>query len=169
MNAIGSCLIVFVMLVMLGDIGGRFFFNRPIRGVPEIVAMALVAIVFLQIAHTLRAGRVIFTDGFLDWLAARSVRAEQALLAFYHLAGAGMFAVIAYAVVPKLRAVYLSQEFYGIAGSFTFPKWPLYSVILIGSAVVCLQYATLALAFARAARDRRRLGAHLDPAERVVS
>ena len=62
MNAIGSCLIVFIMLVMLGDIFGRFLFNKPIPGVPEIVAISLVAIVFLQIAHTLRAWRVIFTD-----------------------------------------------------------------------------------------------------------
>ena len=169
MNAIGSGLIVFIMLVMLGDIFGRFLFNKPIPGVPEIVAISLVAIVFLQIAHTLRAGRVIFTDGFLNWLAGRSVRAEQAALALYHLAGAGVFGVIVYAVTPKLKSVYASGEFYGIVGNFTFPKWPLYSVILAGSVVMCVQYLTLTVAFTRAARERRRLNANLDPAERVVS
>lgn len=169
MNAIGSCLIVFIMLVMLGDIFGRFLFNSPIRGVPEIVAMSLVAIVFLQISHTLREGRVIFTDGFLNWLAARSIRTEQAVLALYHLVGAGVFGIIIYAVTPKLKSVYGSGEFYGIVGNFTFPKWPLYSIILIGSVVMCIQYITLAIAFAGAARTRRRLNADLDPAERVVS
>lgn len=169
MNAVGSCLIIFVMLVMLGDIFGRFVFNAPIRGVPEIVAMSLVAIVFLQIAHTLRSGRVIFTDGFLGWLARRSVRAEQGLLASYHLLGAAVFAIVVYAVVPKLRSVYESGEFYGVVGSFTFPKWPLYTVIVFGSALMCIQYLTLAGAFVRAAVAGRRLNAELDPADRVVS
>ena len=169
MNAIGSCLIVLVMMVMLADIFGRFFFNHPIRGVPEIVAMSLVAIVFLQIAHTLRAGRVIFTDGFLNWLAMRSVRAEQALLCVYHVIGAGVFGIIIYAVMPKLGSVFDSDEFYGVVGSFTFPKWPLYLVILFGSVLMCIQYLALAVAFCGAARERRRLNADLDPAERVVS
>lgn len=169
MNAVGSCLIVFVMMVMLADIFGRFLFNHPIRGVPEIVAMSLVAIVFLQIAHTLRAGRVIFTDGFLNWLASRSVRAEQALLCVYHVIGAGVFGIIIYAVMPKLRSVFDSDEFYGVVGGFTFPKWPLYLGILFGSVLMCIQYLTLAVAFFGAARERRRLNADLDPAERVVS
>ena len=53
MNSIGTAW-VFVLLVIINlDIGGRALFNHPIRGVPEIVAMSIVACVFLQIAHTL--------------------------------------------------------------------------------------------------------------------
>ena len=53
MNSIGTAW-VFVLLVIINlDIGGRALFNHPVRGVPEIVALSIVACVFLQIAHTL--------------------------------------------------------------------------------------------------------------------
>ena len=54
MNSIGTAW-VFVLLIIINlDIGGRAIFNHPIRGVPEIVSLSIVACVFLQIAHTLK-------------------------------------------------------------------------------------------------------------------
>jgi TRAP-type mannitol/chloroaromatic compound transport system permease small subunit len=169
MNVIGSCLIIFVMLIILADVSGRFFFNLPVRGVPEMVAMSIAAIVFLQFPHTLRAGRVIYTDGFLNWLASKHPRAEQRLLGLYHFLGAGMFAVIVCALVPLLRRTIGTGDFFGVIGIFTFPKWPVHTIILIGAAVMTIQYFSLAVAFLRAAAQGRRLNANLDPSERVIS
>jgi TRAP-type mannitol/chloroaromatic compound transport system permease small subunit len=169
MNVIGSCLIIFVMLIILADVCGRYFFSQPVRGVPEMVAMSIAAIVFLQFPHTLRAGRVIFTDGFLNWLARAHPRTEQSVLGVYHLLGAGMFAVIVWALVPLLRRTIETNDFFGVTGVFTFPKWPAHTIILIGAAVMTIQYFTLAVAFFRAAAQARRLNADLDPSERVVS
>lgn len=169
MNAIGSCLIIFIMVIMLSDIFGRFLFKHPVHGVPEMVSMSIAAIVFLQFPHTLRAGRVIFTDGFLNWLAAANPRMEQILLGIYHLLGAAIFGVMLSALVPLLRRTIDSGDFFGVVGVFTFPKWPAHSVIVIGAAMMTIQYFTLALAFFRAAHQGRRLNADLDPAERVVS
>ena len=62
MNSIGT-IWVFVLLVIINlDIGGRALFNHPVRGVPEIVALSIVACVFLQIAHTLKVGRLTRSD-----------------------------------------------------------------------------------------------------------
>ncbi len=169
MNAIGSCLIIFIMVIMLADIFGRFLFNHPLHGVPELVAMSIAAIVFLQFPHTLRAGRVIFTDGFLNWLAGVSPRAEQILLGIYHLLGSGIFGVMLWALVPLLKRTIESGDFFGVVGVFTFPKWPAHSIIVLGAAMMTIQYLTLALAFFRAAREGRRLNADLDPSERVLS
>ena len=169
MNAIGSCLIIFIMVIMLVDIFGRFLFNHPLHGVPEMVAMSIAAIVFLQFPHTLRAGRVIFTDGFLNWLGATSPRSEQVLLGLYHLLGGAVFGVMLSALVPLLRRTIESGDFFGVIGVFTFPKWPVHGVITLGAAMMTIQYFTLALAFFRAAREGRRLNADLDPADRVVS
>lgn len=169
MNAIGSTLIIFVMVVMLADIFGRFLFNHPVHGVPEMVAMSIAAIVFLQFPHTLRAGRVIFTDGFLNWLGAANPRAEQYVLCLYHLVGALLFGVMTRALIPLVRRTIASDDFFGVVGVFTFPKWPAHSIILLGAAVMTIQYFTLAVAFFRAGREGRRLMADLDPSERVVS
>lgn len=168
MNAVGTCLIFVIMAVMLIDVGGRFLFNDPFEGTAEIVAMSISAIVFLQFPSTLRAGRVINTDGFLGWIGARSIRAEQWLLGVYHLIGAAMFVVVTVYVWPLARAAWASDEFYGNIGVFTFPKWPVFFVIAFGSGVMALQYLTLAAGYASAGWRRQRL-IDIDPATRVLS
>lgn len=94
MNAVGTCLVLLMMCVILVDVFGRFLFNAPLRGTPEIVAISIVAIVYLQFPSTLRAGRVISADGLLGWIAARSVRAEQCIEAVFHATGGAMFTLV---------------------------------------------------------------------------
>jgi TRAP-type C4-dicarboxylate transport system permease small subunit len=167
MNAAGTVLVLVVMGVILVDIGGRFLFARPLPGTPEIVAMSIAAIVFLQFPSTLRAQRVIAAEGLVEWLGARSVRAEQWLLALHHAAGGAMFAIVCRFVWPLVREAHASQDYYGSLAVFTFPKWPVFAVIAFGSAVMTLQYLLLAGRFARAGWVRRRAFA-VDPAAKML-
>jgi TRAP-type mannitol/chloroaromatic compound transport system permease small subunit len=169
MNAAGSCLILLIMVAILSDILGRFLFDRPVPGVPEIVAMSIAAIVFLQFASTLRARRVIMSDGFLNWLATKSVRWEQRLLAFYHLLGGLMFSIVGYFVFPLVTRAFGSGDFYGVLAVFTFPKWPVYGTILLGCVVMALQYFSLAWQYVTAAAQGRRLSEAHDSSEAVIS
>ena len=168
MNIAGTCLIFLIMAVMLLDIFGRFLFNNPLEGTAEIVAMSISAIVFLQFPSTLRAGRVIGTDGFLNWVGERSMRIEQWLTGLYHLLGAGMFAIMTAFAWPLAAGVWEAGERYGNIGVFTFPKWPVFSIITLGAAVMALQYLTLAIGYFVAGWQRRRL-IEIDPATRVLS
>jgi TRAP-type mannitol/chloroaromatic compound transport system permease small subunit len=168
MNAIGTIMVLFIMAVILVDIVGRGLFKHPLSGATEIVAMSIAAIVFLQFPSTLRAGRVIATDGFLEWVHARSVRAEQFLLSAYHLLGGILFAVVAAYVAPQAVSVWEGREFYGNIGVFIFPKWPVFATIAFGSAVMALQYFILAWQFVGAGIERRRL-IEIDPANKVMS
>jgi TRAP-type C4-dicarboxylate transport system permease small subunit len=168
MNAVGTLLVLLIMVVILVDVLGRFLFKDPLEGTPEIVAMSIAAIVFLQFPSTLRAGRVIQVDAFLEWVATRSVRAEQWLLCLYHVLGGGMFLVVCLHVAPLARGVWVGNEFYGNIGIFTFPKWPVFAVITFGSAVMALQYFVLAWDYLQAGRRRERLMS-IDPATRVMS
>lgn len=168
MNAVGTVLVLLIMLVILADVLGRFLFSDPLEGTPEIVAMSIAAIVFLQFPSTLRAGRVISTDAFLEWVAMRSIRAEEWLLSTYHVLGGAMFLVVCLHVWPLLLGVWAGNEFYGNVGVFIFPKWPVFAVITFGSAVMTLQYFALAWAHARAGRRGERL-MKIDPATRVMS
>jgi TRAP-type C4-dicarboxylate transport system permease small subunit len=168
MNALGTCMVLFIMLVVLADVLGRFLFSSPLSGTPEIVAMSIAVVVYLQFPNTLRAGRVIAADGLAGVLAARSVRAEQWLLAFHHLAGAAMFAIAAWYVAPLVAKAWRGGDFYGSVALFSFPKWPVYAVVLFGCAVMALQYLALVWGLARAGLKRERL-LPIDPAHKVLS
>jgi TRAP-type C4-dicarboxylate transport system permease small subunit len=168
MNAAGSVMVLLIMAVILADICGRFLFSRPLAGTPEIVAMSIAVIVFLQFPSTLRAGRVIAADGLVEWAGRRSVRAEQWLLAFYHLIGAAMFGIVCRYVVPLARSAWANADYYGSLSVFTFPKWPVFALIAFGCAVMALQYAVLAWHYFVAGRVRRRLF-EPDPASKVIS
>ena len=168
MNATGTLMVLVIMAVILVDVFGRFLFARPLPGTPEIVAMSIAVIVFLQFPSTLRAGRVISTDGFLEWVGQRSIRAEQWLLALYHLLGGVMFVVVASHVWPLARGMFASGDFYGSLAVFTFPKWPVYSIIAFGCAVMALQYVVLAVQYVGAGLRQERLF-EIDPANKVLS
>jgi TRAP-type C4-dicarboxylate transport system permease small subunit len=92
MNSIGTVW-VFVLLVILNlDIFGRFLFNHPIRGVPEIVSLSIVALVFMQIAHTLKVGRLTRSETILNWIRKRFPKFGHLLEGIFHLIGAFIFA-----------------------------------------------------------------------------
>ena len=77
MNVLGTCMVMFIMLVVLTDVAGRFLFSKPLTGTPEIVAMSIAVIVYLQFPSTLRAGRVISADGLVEMLGSFKVSGES--------------------------------------------------------------------------------------------
>jgi TRAP-type C4-dicarboxylate transport system permease small subunit len=168
MNAAGSCLVLLIMVVILVDVFGRFLFNKPLPGTPEIVAMSIVAVVYLQFPSTLRAHRVINSDGFLTCIAARSVRCEQYLLAGYHALGGMMFLIVCRYVAPLAAEVFDNGDYYGTPSVFSFPKWPVYAVVAFGCAIMALQYVVLTVEYARAGWGGRQLF-EVDPAMKVLS
>lgn len=151
MNAAGTAMVLVIMAAILADVLGRLLFARPLPGTPEIVAMSIAVIVFLQFPSTLRAQRVIAADGLLGLLGARRPRAQRVVLAVHHAVGAVMFAVVCRFVVPKVHEAWAAQDYYGSLSVFTFPKWPVFAVIAFGCATMALQYALLAFEHLRGA------------------
>jgi len=146
MNSIGTAW-VFVLLVIINlDIGGRALFNHPVRGVPEIVAMSIVACVFLQIAHTLKVGRLTRSDILLNWLDRRAPRMKQGLEGGYHLIGAALMAILFKASLPLLTKAWQIDEYVGAQGDFMAPIWPVKLIILIGCLAGGIQFLIMAVA-----------------------
>jgi TRAP-type mannitol/chloroaromatic compound transport system permease small subunit len=140
MNSIGTAW-VFVLLIIINlDIGGRALFNHPIRGVPEIVALSIVACVFLQIAHTLKVGRLTRSDIFLDWLKKKSPRLNHALQGFYHLVGAFLMTLLFNASLPLFNKAWRLDVYVGAEGDFMAPVWPVKLIILIGCVAAIIQF-----------------------------
>ena len=145
MNSIGTAW-VFVLLVIINlDIGGRALFNHPVRGVPEIVALSIVACVFLQIAHTLKVGRLTRSDILLNWLQARHPALKHLLEAVYYLIGGFVMAILFKASIPLFTNAWRIDEYVGAQGDFMAPVWPVKLIILIGCAAGAIQFVIMAV------------------------
>ncbi len=145
MNSIGTAW-VFVLLVIINlDIGGRALFNHPVRGVPEIVALSIVACVFLQIAHTLKLGRLTRSDILLNWLQTRHSNIKHFLEGVYFLVGACLMAILLRSSIPLFTKAWHIDEYVGAQGDFMAPVWPVKLIILIGCAAGAIQFFLLAI------------------------
>jgi TRAP-type mannitol/chloroaromatic compound transport system permease small subunit len=144
MNSIGTVW-VFVLLVIINlDIGGRAIFNHPIRGVPEIVSMSIVACVFLQIAHTLKVGRLTRSDLLMNWLRDKYPGLKKFLEGLYYSIGAALMAVLFKASVPLFTKAWQIDEYVGAEGDFMAPIWPVKLIILIGCLAGAIQFLLMA-------------------------
>ncbi len=146
LNVIGTLLIVALMVLVNADVVGRGLFLAPISGVPEIVSMSIVAIVFLQIAQTFRRGRMTRADAFPDFVARRAPRLRLAMYLIFALAAIALVAVLFHASVPLFEKAWTRNTFEGTVGDFTAPSWPVKLIILIGCAALLVQLVFSAVA-----------------------
>lgn len=155
LNVVGTLLIVALMILIGADVVGRGAFNAPVSGVPELVTLSIVAIVFLQIPQAMRAGRLTRSDALLGMLQHRAPRAALVLEIVFDLAAIAIVAVIFHATWPLYIEAYGRGTYIGAVGNFTVPVWPAKLVILIGCAMLILQFlARVARSGATLARGR---------------
>lgn len=131
-----------LMILICADIVGRSLFNAPVQGVSEIVSNSIVAIVFLQAAHTLMSGRMTRTDILIGGLEQDRPFAAAMIRLIFHGAGIAVFALIAEGTWPKLVDAWVENEFFGAQGVFTAPVWPIKACLFAGSLLTCAAFAT---------------------------
>jgi TRAP-type mannitol/chloroaromatic compound transport system permease small subunit len=141
LNSVATLWIVVLMLVINVDVVGRTAFNSPLPGVPELVSLSIVAIVFLQIGHTLRAGRITRVDHMMQAVHRRWPKVNIGILSLYHLAGIAFFLVLIWAAWPLFIRSWVQGDYVGVEGYVAYPVWPVRLVLLIGSACAAIQYA----------------------------
>lgn len=128
--------------LILVDVTARGVFSNPISGTSEIVGNAIVAIAFLQLAHSIRCGgfmRVEMLDGVLP----RSVRRGLFLTAC--MLGAALFLAVAYSSWPSMVEAWRIGEFDGVDGSLKVPTAPIRTVIVAASLLAAVNFAVLLL------------------------
>lgn len=144
LNSIGTLWIFALMVVICLDVIGRTAFNSPLPGVLELVRLSIVGIVFIQLGHTLRAGRITRADNLIHILQRSLPRFGYGMQALFELAGTGVFIVLFQASLPLFLRSWASGEYAGIEGYITYPIWPVRLIILIGSACAGLQFLLFA-------------------------
>ena len=147
LNALGSIWIIGLMLLVCSDITMRTLFNAPIAGVAEMVAFSIVGIVFLQLAHTLRAGSLTRSDLMLGIMLKRWPWLHHVVLAIFHLTGAVLIALALWRFLPSLQEAWMKPErnFMGNPGFFRIPTWPLYALMATGMVATVLQFTACAI------------------------
>ena len=143
-NTAGSLLIVAMTLAVVADVIGRYLFNAPIKGTAEMVALSVVAVLYLQISYTLRSGRMTRSDAFYTRLTTRSPRLGSVLGLTYHVAGACVAAAIMIRAWPRAGEAWEAGYYTGTIDIFTFPEWPLLLIIFLGCGLLGLQFVLLA-------------------------
>lgn len=144
LNSIGTLWIFALMVVISLDVIGRTAFNSPLPGVLELVRLSIVGIVFIQLGHTLRAGRITRADNLIRIVQRRLPRLGYGMQALFELAGTGIFVVLFQASLPLFLRSWASGEYAGIEGYITYPVWPVRLIILIGSAGAGIQFLLFA-------------------------
>ena len=144
LNSAGAAWVCVLMLVICADILSRGLLNAPLPGVAELVALSIVALVFLQLPHTLVTGSLTRVDMVLGAVRATRPRLAWSMLLVSHAVGAATFATILYGSFPGFLQSWQSGEFVGIQGTFTAPTWPSKLAIVVGCVLMTLQFLIFA-------------------------
>jgi TRAP-type mannitol/chloroaromatic compound transport system permease small subunit len=149
-NAAASVWIFVLMALITTDIVLRFVFGAPISGVTEMVEISIVIIVYLQLTHTLKVGRMTRSDALYSSILRRFPAVGNIMGIVFSAAGIGLMIAIIKGGWPKWLQAYHGGFFIGNTGVFTFPEWPQRLILVIGCAMLAIQFALLALDNVRA-------------------
>lgn len=136
MNAAGTAWIGVITVLICCDIAGRTLLNTPIFGVPEIVKVSVVAIVWLQMAHTLRIGGHIRSDVILDRLPPR-VKAGVNVLAA--VLGVFVFTFVVIAGWDNMLEGWRIGEFEGEL-PVRVPTYPVRTILSVGALLTAIEF-----------------------------
>lgn len=141
LNFAASILIVAIMLVITTDVAGRAFLGRPLYGVPELTKFSVVCMVWLQMAYTLRTGKHLRSTLFLNMMGDGG---QRMVLVLNCLLGALLMVTVAYYSFPEMVRAWRIGSFEG-EHPVRIPTWPIWSVVVGGSALTAVEYARQAV------------------------
>lgn len=136
MNATATVWTFLLMFFITADVIGRFFFNHPLTGAPELVKVSLVALVFLHMPHTLWVGRHIRSEMLTSRMGRHFQLAMQVIM---HLLGVCMFAGIVYSSWHHMVDAWQSGTYAG-EGSLHVPLAPVRTIVILGSTMTAFLY-----------------------------
>lgn len=136
----GSALTLAMMALICADVAGRNLFDKPLSSVPELISLALVAVVFLQLPLAVREHRLPQSTLFMDYVSNRAPFSGNMISVFFQLLSALAMAIVAYYSWPLLVKAFVRETYTGSIGSVTVALWPVKLIIVMSCALVSLQF-----------------------------
>jgi TRAP-type C4-dicarboxylate transport system permease small subunit len=143
MNMIGTIWIVVMTVLVVADVIGLNFFRQSVPAVKEFIQLSIPGIVFLQLANTLREDRHVSSDIFINKLRNRSPRVASFTYGIFNLIGMGLMIFLAWRIYPKALQAYSENFTRGHEGLLTLPEWPSMALVVVGSAIMGIQYGLM--------------------------
>ncbi len=144
-NAVGTLVVLGLVLLINTDVVARNAFNAPFRGTYEVVQFLMVMIVFLQLPDVVRINRLTRSDGFLGILAGKRPAMARFFARLIDTVSAIFMGLITYAMWPEFLRAWTENTYFGTPGIFTAPYWPIRLVICFAAALCALIFATKAI------------------------
>ena len=138
--ALGTVLIGVLMAIICADVLARNLMGASLPMVSELGALALVMIVYLQLATTIRHDRLARADFIFEPLQASRPRLAALLGAVFDLAGLVMLTLIALSSLQVVLGDLSNREYIGVTGVMTLPTWPFRALIVLGIAVAAVEF-----------------------------
>lgn len=135
-NAVGTLVVLCLVLVVDYDVIARGLFNKPFLGAVEVVQFSMVLIVFLQLPDVVRVNRLTRSDGFLTVIAPKYPNFARVLRRIIDTVSMIFMALIAIAIWPEFTEMLETKDYFGVPGIFMAPWWPIKLTIFL-SAVLC--------------------------------
>ena len=153
MNGAGVVWVFALTFLICADIAGRTLFDSPLQAVPEIVALSLIACVFLQLAFAVDGARLTRADIFLSQIRRRSDGTAGGLERFFAISGALVLLAMAAGAWPDFVRALRTAEFVGVEGIYTLPITPIKFIVVLGAVTAALSYL-LSLGVSREEQSR---------------
>ena len=118
------------------DVIGRGAFNRPLTGTVEIITHSIVMIVFLQLPYAVSSSSMLKADFILEAL---PPFLRRIVGVFNPILGACLFGLVVLGAIEPMTQAYVRHEYEG-EGALRVSIWPVYAVIVFGSALTTINY-----------------------------
>ena len=145
LNAMGTMIIIALMVLICADVAGRNLLATSLPGVIELAELGIVSLVFLQIADTLRSGKLMRSDVLINMIIAMFPRVGAFMNLGFDATGAVLFYFIAGGAYDRFTDAWSGGFYLGNQGSFTAPTWPMELCVAMGAGLMCLLFITNAI------------------------
>ena len=139
-NGGGSIWIFCLMSILCADVFSRTLFNAPINGVPLLVELSILVIMFMQLPAAIRSGRLTRSDILLARLLRDRPSLGLSLRMAYDALGIALMVVVFVYTLPTFEKVWRRDTFEGLEGDFALPGWPFKLLILVGAVMCAVQF-----------------------------
>lgn len=139
-NAVGTLVVLALILIVGYDATARGLFNRPFLGAVEVVQFSMVLIVFLQLPDVVRVGRLTRSDGFLNLVRRHRPATGRWASTVIDLCSAVFMVLVAIAIWPEFTEAWHTNDFFGVPGVFTAPWWPVKLVIFLSACLCAIHF-----------------------------
>lgn len=140
LNALGTLIIIAMMALICADVVGRNLLATSLPGIIELTELGIVSIVFLQIADTLRTGKLMRSDALIRMIIQKRPSVGAIMNACFDATGAVLFYYIAKGAFERFSEAWSGGYYLGNQGSFTAPTWPMELCVSLGSTLMCLLF-----------------------------